>query len=486
MVQNNYTMKKNKSILTRICFYVLVFGLIIVSGATLFPQKADAILYYDQSDDSGVFSGTSGFIGSFTLTESVTFYPTATMRATYKNLSGFCTGSAFGDFAISSSNVTNDGLFSFSAFPNDGSGNYQTGINTLAGATTTLNAGTYYVWFAENCNNVSGWEFLMDSGNTNFFGYISNDGDDTPITPCPIGDDTQFCIFYPHENEVVATSSVPVGARVWVADDDFREGETLKIACGLTHPVGAISPTGGSALDAWNAVANIQTFSIEIPYSGLATTTTTLRDFPDIGQTTCRYEIHKPYILLGFLSSTIDTGFSHFVVATSSIGDLQYSNVITGFNNAVGSSTLNCFDSITGFFGTLVNCIGALVVPDGNLLYTDVQETADAAFHVIPIGYYARVVDILSATSSTTTLPDIVLRLPSSSPLSGTTTLFSMDSVFTNASTILEDDLVNPDNGKSIWDTIMPILDPILYLLFLLVFITHAMKLEMGDKTKKS
>jgi len=130
---------------------------------------------------------------------------------------------------------------------------------------------------------------------------------------------------------------------------------------------------------------------------------------------------------------------------------------------SLGSSLATCNPVLFSTFDIL-KCMAGLFFLDTDQVSSLSNNLSNTLLHRFPVGYITRLVNILSG-SATTTLPDIVLHMPASSPIgAGTSTLFSMDDGLNGAQAILATVAVS-DSGGSIWS----ILDPVLTMLLTLI-----------------
>jgi hypothetical protein len=152
--------------------------------------------------------------------------------------------------------------------------------------------------------------------------------------------------------------------------------------------------------------------------------------------------------------------------------------------NASSTFATNTCTNLVGFFAYFQGCVNLFFVPDGNDLIIPFRDLGDALLHANPIGYGYRLYDLFSTSTATSTLPSLVLHLPSSSPLAGTSTVFNTDDIFASAINIENNQLVD-ENGNNVWTIIMPTLRIIIYLLFVVIILRELMKLDMNNNGVK-
>lgn len=273
-----------------------------------------------------------------------------------------------------------------------------------------------------------------------------------------------------------------VNGFIYISEEDWVEGMKFVQTIYVQNPKYGSQATG-IGFTAIEQLLGTETFEYEITHAGYwdefsldgALETETSSD--TIGKRTLISKITKPQVTLfglGLGSLDVLVRRDVYVIGTTTVGDLLQESLNEAFSS-LGSATstqqtLKSCSPLSGDF-SIIECVVGLFIPSGDDLHSLVRLFYDEFATRVPWGYVTRLVQVLGS-NATTSIPALTLHLPASSPIAGTSTpLGNIDSAITSASVILSTDIDN-DAGGNIWDTVMPIVR-IMFYLILMIMIVH-------------
>ena len=339
--------------------------------------------------------------------------------------------------------------------------------------------------------------FYMLGTTINNYPFVDIYDTSTPNPP-PIDTSTltHFIVTAP-----VSSSTVPnttsVGATLYANPTDFdpNVGGRLSItfsndssfACINSGAVyDAIATCTGSSSPSLPFTINFDSSSTEFLIGGrynLYATTT----FNTIGAWTGVYNIQQassPWYFFGLNTTynTLVTKTVHFIVSTSSVMDIaraQIASVQANIASTTAHAIASVLASTTAQWGTscqpfsssfnMGDCLTLTFWPGDQALsddFTIIKETP-------PWGYVFRVIDILNATTSTTTLPTIDYTFASSSPLSADIGDIHFDpfGLIQQSGTLINEMHSDQAGSPNVWSILMPIVQIFVYLVLLTMII---------------
>jgi len=166
---------------------------------------------------------------------------------------------------------------------------------------------------------------------------------------------------------------------------------------------------------------------------------------------------------------TIDELSHQFIVGSSTFVGSISQNTYSVINGIYASSTATSTESLAeacGLFSSsssVVNCLGFLFIPDGNLINQSLTDFRDLASTHFPLGYITDFISILSNSSSSVALPTISATIPEGIAGSGASIALSLDSlswIFNATSTFTTGDLA----GKSLYEIVSPYWEKFIYI----------------------
>jgi len=328
--------------------------------------------------------------------------------------------------------------------------------------------------------NANGDQIFAQSDPLNlvYYGYLSWDGNYGPDFEAQAGL-TRIVAVDPETTDpiTVVSSSTPVtiSSSVYVNEADYVEGMTVKQTIFIKNPK-AGSLIAGGVITAVEQTLGTLVFEYPIEHA-LSSDFSTTTIFSTIGLRTMKTELLKPqfsfWSIFGLNPSTfaVVTRWDSFLVATSTLGDILNANLIGAVDElGVATKTVTSLQSCNplGSF-SLADCVVGLFIPSAEDFVNLFAALQDEFLTRMPIGYVTRTVTILT-NNATSTLPSLVLHLPAGSPLSGTSTIFSVDESLTGATNLLTSEYTS-DSGSNLWDIITPLFKVLIYLILFFIII---------------
>lgn len=337
-----------------------------------------------------------------------------------------------------------------------------------------------YVRTYSQCNEggVDAKYYVSASGGADepvMYGYLTSQEPTYPFV-----NDTRFITVQPYRNSTVATSTT-ISATVYIRPDEYQSGMSVYVSFQNA------SNEAVSMLNAYESARDaLRSFEFEITQSGTSTVSATF-EFIDTGLTSGFYALRKPNtytnlpLIGGFFNSTnIISTTTQFTVVTKSEYDLLIQT--TGDSVICFLSPIGCdaTGSTSGLTGTstnqrfscnsekwsIVDCIGALLVPDGALLYQDLVSIRDTIFKAAPLGYLTRIYTIMVASTSAT-LPNPSYTFPSDFPVVSLRSqefgFHIWDSFFSEDAPLTTQLVSNTDDPKNVWEILSPVWNLVIY-----------------------
>lgn len=397
-----------------------------------------------------------------------------------------------------------------------GASNYGTPIlRGGLGQGACTSAGTYYmmIYYTTSYPGPSASKYV---------GYYEFEFDGTNIVPPPPDDvSTRFIDFSPAYATTTATSSISLGADIFINEADYREGMFLEIdvessqlgkaenLMQVAFPVLGFSPLPlffDGSLGTW-------TFPITSSGESSFSTTTAVNY---LGRFDVTYKIKYPDSILdtafNFLSSglgfnifsrwipdgkTLISKDSYFVAGEPSWIDDKYDSVIQTLASAITNSSSSLSDLETACwpirssetFGFAYNasssisdCLSILLVPSGPHFRAFASSTRDNFLARAPWGYLTRFVEIASG-NATTSLPSISYTFPSSLQYFGGMTIgYDVPAIISEADSLLRNELTSSDEEpKNLWEITEPYFTAIIYLLLAIRIFSRLTGIHLED-----
>jgi hypothetical protein len=128
---------------------------------------------------------------------------------------------------------------------------------------------------------------------------------------------------------------------------------------------------------------------------------------------------------------------------------------------ATSTYALNSSFSVEG-------CITNLIVPSSDGIHQIEQDAQDGFLTAVPWGYAMRIISMINASSSTSTLPLISFTFPSNLPAFGGMNFhFDPYSYMVQAKELVDTEMVSGNTGKNVWTIFMPLVNIIVALILL-------------------
>jgi len=330
----------------------------------------------------------------------------------------------------------------------------------------------------------------------------------TVVYSPPITDtysETQFISIYPDNGTTTATTS-SVGAKIYANGDDFTNYGRLHVT--FTQDSAFACQNSGAIYDAVVTCAgeNAPASPIEVNFEDvldrllvgiydLSTTTT----FGGGGKWTGIYEIQQvssPWYFFGLFHTynTILSTTTHITIGQLSPMDIarhdvyvasqdQASTTRHGIGAILASTTASWKDACNPFSGlswdilsgnvihstfSLSDCVTLSIYPGDSAISDDfiiLKETP-------PWGYVFRVIDILNATTSSSTLPMINYSFASTSPMATLGDIhFDPFGQIAASGSLINEMKSDRSDGATVWTIMMPVVKIFVYfVLFMMIF----------------
>lgn len=479
----------------------LLIGAFVLSQAGGWTSVHAAVPYEQTYNSEGeidlILSDSYKLLGTFSLSEPTDFSE-AVVQLQVRSEAGFCHSQdhLYVDILNEARtiNYISWAPFGYEPFGSDMTDEFRTytldsDFISVQGGGSTLPEGEYRIEFHSQCNFGSGAiSVRANSLNNLFYGYIATNGE-TPLEDLS----TRVVQIYPNDGETIATSTeyvlealINVNSEEWTANDDwfvrfkYVRQQNLQAAVANTELLWEVIDI---PITSWPAFDFVQ-----------ATTSIT-----DIGEYIYKVELRTPStvntVLNWFnLGNLFDPGLrdrkeGRFIavertaldqfmydMASSTAAFIEDPGIFSGVQD-------NC-NPISGF--SAVECISALFVPSQSFMLSSMEATKENILSKVPLGYVTRVVDIMSTTTASTTPPGISYTFEDT-PLEGQTIAFDFFGSLTEASTIVEDTLVsNTVDEKNVWEILMPVINPIIYLFLLFMIINDITGIHRHPSKKET
>lgn len=336
-------------------------------------------------------------------------------------------------------------------------------LSNVPGAYHDNESGMYYVEFSDGTIEVHVqfyWDGEAVGGLEGATRIISVE----PVTTVPL---TVFATGTP----------VDINGFIFINPDDYVAGMKFRQTVFIKNPVLG-SQIAGGAITAVNQTLGTVVFEYPITHSGylddivdgLGTTT----EFDVIGIRTMTSEITKPsFSFLGLTlgRSSLVYKTDQFLIGTTTLGDKlneRYGNAVDELGLATSTEqTLESCNPLGGSF-SITSCLVGLFIPTGGDFGALLNVAREEVLTRAPLGYVTRVVDMFNS-STTEAMPDLVLHLPTGSPVAGTSTIFAVDTAFGSAITIM--DTTVSDSGQTLWDLITPVFRILMYMILVMMIV---------------
>lgn len=158
----------------------------------------------------------------------------------------------------------------------------------------------------------------------------------------------------------------------------------------------------------------------------------------------------------------------------------QIQAIIGAKNSTSTEATARTCNPFSGQFD-IIDCSYFLFIPDTEELSQSMQSLKDGVLIRIPWGYFTRIYDILSA-STTQTLPAFSYTFDSRSPLSGTEIAIDIDDSIAQASAIMAD--IKTGDDKTVQEVAEPIWNVIVGLALVFTIVTDLMGSHRHESVK--
>lgn len=177
-----------------------------------------------------------------------------------------------------------------------------------------------------------------------------------------------------------------------------------------------------------------------------------------------------------------------FKVGTLSPFQEQLFDQVLNANNHASSTTAPYDLTACGLFSSNFNmeiCVYSLIVPSDEGKKNIVADAQAGFFSAAPFGYVTRIVEMVTASTSTSTLPLISYTFPSSFPfLGGINFHFDIFNYMTQASTLVNNEMVSNTDQKSVWQILSPVVNMIIVIFLLYRIIEDIIGISMSSNDK--
>lgn len=413
------------------------------------PVLASAATIYDQTLDSSaaVSLGHGGFapiIGSFTITSTTTISDSSYTNIAVKSISRPDAGPIV--VSVTTGPGCSGVVLSYAA-PLPGADSLFHSLN-LATSTVSgdLSPGTYNIC-ADNYSIFNNTEVQTDSIQTNFFGYITNDG----VAP-EFNRATRIIVTIPANKQTIASSTdAIIGNHVYINSSQMTDALAANNSKWFVQvTITSLSPikqtTLSQSFGAFGTVFDNKTFKFPIDgESGLInfSTTTPLTNFGDYTMTTQIIQ-PNPYNQIlqwfGFGSATIlDATTTVFTVAKSTGFDTLQASTTDSISAFLASTTPALKDACAAWTSfSLADCLNLLFIPQAGDLSRVMNDLNTGLFAYAPFGYVTRFNNILTG-QATSSFPMLSTSMPDpSNPSEMMTYTFDQNEALAGAGTLLD------------------------------------------------
>jgi hypothetical protein len=285
----------------------------------------------------------------------------------------------------------------------------------------------------------------------------------------------------PYDGERVATSShKTLLTTVYVAQHEVDEGYKLK----MSWVFNADLVKSGLPPETQLTVFNSKTFdlidqgtwdygsSTDISRNGLYIIRVDI--FKPVSTFQNIVNSFNPFFHGGNLVSTTTT----FIASTTNAYD-DYVGYTQGLLNDISTTTTD-YEGC-GIHFNLATCAVSFFVWPGAIMGDKFNELTDVITHSYPLGIATRLIEIISASSSTSSLPVLSLSLPDDWPYVGGHVMdLDLGANVTEADNLVRNTFKSKGNDpKDIWEISMPFLRAILWTLFAFAVIHRLLGLQL-------
>jgi hypothetical protein len=407
----------------------IVFHLaLMLAFLLLYVPRADALIFYDQTLDSGgeVQTGLGPnpgndpkyqIVGSFVVTEDIDLGTgtTSILFSAHNSTPGV-------SFNAAIATSTNDPLLptgfpTIIAFNNIDLGNDGVTRSTVADSPPSqcgaglcqLRAGdtVYILIYSTQGISFSTQYVITDSADSDFYGQLTFN--ETPPGP---SNTTRIITVEPSDDETIATSTTAtIGATGYINDDDFQNGMFVRMIY-LQQ-----SSNQASVANPYNLGTTID-FPIDVPGAfSVSTSTSITRAGVYIMQSSIRTTSVFSNVLnfMGFgqfANQGIKTSTStRFIADHQTAFDVLVGSTTQAIDDYIASSTIS-LSACTGWTQfNLIDCLNLMLIPQPIPIYQALTDFKDGFLSLFPWGYVTRFVVILSG-NATTTMPVMVTYIP--------------------------------------------------------------------------
>lgn len=375
-------------------------------------------------------------------------------------------------------------------------------VNAQCPTNNTIPAGTWYVMVKYNtagtyteAPDVGTDFFVVDSG-----GFVSPSSDTS----------THFISLLPTLGSTVATTTT-VGAEVYANMTDFDSATGGRIHVQFTQDSAFACQNSGAVYDAIATCAGPYAPASPINIDFSTSTANRLISgnynlsseitFPGGGNWTGVFtidQISKPWYFLGLFSSynTLVSTTTHFTIGQASPMDLARQSIASSSEAFASSTRAGIGAILASTTASLVNacnpfnlgggfspgdCITLMIWPGDQALQDDLL----IINHTPPWGYVFRVITLLNATTSSTTLPSISYTFASSSPMAVIGEIhFDPFGSLAGAGELINEFKSDRDDSATVWTIMMPIVNAFIYLVLAFMIIHDLTNIHWGESSK--
>lgn len=227
------------------------------------------------------------------------------------------------------------------------------------------------------------------------------------------------------------------------------------------------------------------------------TATSSLNDY-----TILNFPVTALNTTLSFSTTTVLTNNARFAW-TGSVrrGDMTYGNVPFSDGKAFYQFTTGSFDPSFGknfdlstcnpFSGfDIATCLYNLIVPNNVAYPIAFNEAKEELGRRVPWGYVTRVLEILTSSTTASTMPTIDYSFASSSPMSAVGNIhFEPFTLIAQSGTLINEMKSDRSDSKTVWEIFMPFINMFIYIVLLFMIIhdltgIHSSRIE-NDKQKE-
>jgi len=375
-----------------------------------------------------------------------------------------------------------------------------------------FNASKYYIMIVEVANegvydddwyvNGASSALLCSLPNVNTFtdcgglGTTFYDLEDTPTFTPPISDTTTHFISLSPQNGTTTATTSSVGALIYANGNDFPNYGRLHVhftqdsafACQNSGAVyDAVYTCAGSNAPADPIDLDLSTSTADRLIAGTYNLAENIT-FPAGGNWTGTYEIQQvstPWYYLGLFNSynTLVATTTHFTIGQLSPMDMIRAAVASssaafasttqhGIGAILASTTASLATACNPFtFSSNFNlgdCLTLVIWPGQQAIsddFTIIQNTP-------PWGYVFRVIDLLSATTSSSSMPQIDYTFATDSPMSVMGDIhFDPFGEIASAGTLVNEMTSDRSDHATVWTILMPVVNVFVYLILAFMII---------------